>query len=89
MQINCCACFVTAAINVSKVTVNIPPSADDVISFVIDLLDDEIVEPTDFYQLTIVNISDPDVMLGSINASFIIVNDDDEVAEIEGTCLTK
>ena len=74
-------CFATAAINVTKVIVNIPPSADDLIPLVINLLDDDIFEPTDFYQLTIVNISDRNVMLGSINASFIIVNDDDKVAE--------
>ena len=73
--------FVTAAINVTKVIVNIPPSADDVIPFTLDLLDDNIVEPIDFYRLTITNISDPNVTLGTINSSFIIVNDDDEITE--------
>jgi len=82
-----CAYFVTAAINVSKVIVNIPPSADNVIPLVIDLLDDDIVEPTDSYQLTIVNISDPDVMLGRRSTSFIIVNDDDKVEGIKCACV--
>ena len=59
--------------------VSIPPSADDIIPVTLNLLDDNIVEPTDLYQLTIVNISDPNVTLGSINASLIIVNDDDVV----------
>ena len=62
--------------------VNIPPSANDLIPLKLNLLDDDIVEPTDLYQLTIVNISDPNVMLGRSSTSFIIVNDDDEVEGI-------
>ena len=67
----------TAAINVTKVIVDISPSDDDVISVVLNLQDDSIVEPTDFYQLTIVNVSDPNVVVGDMNTSSIIVNDDD------------
>ena len=68
----------TAAINVNKVTVDISPSDDDVIPVVLDLQDDSIVEPTDFYQLVIVNTTDPNVVVGEANFTFIIVNDDDD-----------
>ena len=72
----------TAAVNVTKVTVNISPSDDDVIPVVLDLQDDSIVEPTDFYQLVIVNISDPNVLVGEVNTTIIIVNDDDDIGKI-------
>ena len=62
----------------TKVTVDISPSDDDIIPVVLDLQDDSIVEPTDFYQLAIVNISDPNVVVGTKNTTFIIVNDDDD-----------
>ena len=68
----------TAAINVTKVIVDISPSDDDVIPVVLNLQDDSIVEPMNFYQLTIVNVSDPNVVVGEMNTSFIIVNDDDD-----------
>ena len=78
----CCVLYYslwTAAINnVTKVTVDISPSDDAVIPVVLDLQDDSIVEPTDFYQLVIINISDPNVMVGEKNTTFIIVNDDDD-----------
>ena len=61
----------------TKVTVDISPSDNDVIPVVLDLQDDSIVEPTDFYQLKIVNVSDPSVEVGEVNTTFIIVNDDD------------
>ena len=61
----------------TKVTVDISPSDNDVIPVVLDLQDDSIVEPTDFYQLVIVNISDPNIVVGE-NATFIIINDDDD-----------
>ena len=70
--------FCIAAINVTKVTVDISPSDDDIIPVVLDLQDDSIVEPTNFYQLAIVNISDPNVVVGTKNTTFIIVNDDDD-----------
>ena len=70
-------CLSTAAINVTKVTVDISPSDDDVIPVVLDLQDDSIFEPTDIYQLMIVNMSDPSVAVGERNTLFIIVNDDD------------
>ena len=66
----------------TKVTVDISPSDDDVIPVVLDLQDDSIVEPTDFYQLKIVNISDPSVLMGEVNTTFIVVNDDDDVGKI-------
>ena len=72
----------TAAINVTKVTEDISPSDDDVIPVVLDLQDDSIVEPTDFYQLIIVNISDPNVLVGEVNTTIIIVNDDDDIGKI-------
>ena len=59
-------------------TVEISPSDDDVIPVVLDLQDDSIVEPTDFYQVMIVNTSNPNVAVGEINTVFIIVIDDDE-----------
>ena len=61
----------------TKVTVDISPSDDDVTPVVLDLQDDSIVEPTDFYQLKIVNVSDSSVEVGEVNTTFIIVNDDD------------
>ena len=66
----------------TKVTVDISPSDDDVIPVVLNLQDDSIVEPTDFYQLMIVNISDSSVVVGAVNTTFIIVNDDDDVGKI-------
>ena len=66
----------------TKVTVDISPSDDDVIPVVLDLQDDSIVEPTDFYQLIIVNVSDSSVVVGAVNTTFIIVNDDDDVGKI-------
>ena len=56
---------------------DISPSDDDVIPVVLDLQDDSIVEPTDFYQVTIVTISDPNGVVGEKNTTFIIINDDD------------
>ena len=63
-------------------TVDISPSDDDVIPVVLNLQDDSIVEPTDFYQLTIVNVSDRNVVVGDMNTSFIIVSDDDDDGKI-------
>ena len=74
-----CIHYFVAAINIVKAVVNISPSDDDVIPLVVDLQDDNIVEPTDFYQLTIVSVSDPNVVVGVVNTSFVIVNDDDEL----------
>ena len=68
----------TAAINVTKVTVDISPSDDDVIPVVLDLQDDSIVEPTDFYQVIIINTTDPNVVVGVASITFIIVTDDDD-----------
>ena len=62
----------------TKVTLDISPSDDDVIPVVLDLQDDSTVEPTDFYLLTIVNISDPNVVVGEENTTLIIINNDDD-----------
>ena len=62
-----------------KVTVTVTPTDDVVIPVEFELQDDDIVEPVDFYQLTIVNVSDPNVMIGDFNTTIIIVNDDDEI----------
>ena len=66
-----------AAINVTKAIVNIGPLDDDVTPILFKLQDDDDVEPSDFYQLTIVNVSDPNVIVGDLNITFIIVQDDD------------
>ena len=73
----------TAAINVTKVTVDISPSDDPIIPVVLDLQDDSIIEPTDFYQVAIINTSDPNVVVGEPNMTFIIVNDDDDIGKIQ------
>ena len=75
-------CISTAAINITKVTVNISPSDDAVIPVVLDLQDDNIVEPMDLYQVMIVNISDPNVAVGENNTVLIVINDDDEDGKI-------
>ena len=75
-------CISTAAINVTKVTVDISPSDDAVIPVVLDLQDDNIVEPMDLYQVMIVNISDPNVAVGENNTVLIVINDDDEDGKI-------
>ena len=77
----------TAAINETKVIVDISPSDDGVIPVVLNLQDDSIVEPTDVYLLTIVNVSDPNVVVGEMNTLSITVNDDDE--EESEMCMTK
>ena len=57
--------------------VTVLPSDGQVISVVLQLEDDTIIEPTDLYQLTIVNFSDHRAVAGDINTSYVIVNDDD------------
>ena len=60
---------------------NIQPSADDLIPLVLYLQDDNMVESTNFYQLTIDNVSDSNVIVGNINTLLVIVNDDDKVVD--------
>ena len=67
----------TAAIEVVKALVNILPFGDPVIPVVLELSDDNEIEPMDIYQLMIVNFSDPRVVAGDMDTSYIIVNDDD------------
>ena len=66
----------------TKVTVDISPSDNDVIPVVLELQDDSIVEPMNLYQVMIVNTSDPNVVVGEINTVFVVVNDDDEDGKI-------
>ena len=68
---------ITAAIEVTTVLVNVLPSDGHVISVVLPLEDDAIIEPTDLYQLMIVNFSDPRAVAGDVDTSYVIVNDDD------------
>ena len=60
-----------------RVLVYVAPFGDHVIPVVLQLEDDTIIEPTDLYQLLIVNFSDPDAIAGDVNPSYVIVNDDD------------
>ena len=39
--------------------------------------DDKEIEPMDIYQLMIVNFSDPRAVVGDMDTTYIIVNDDD------------
>ena len=71
--------------------VNIVPFGDHVIPVVFELEDDnKIIEPMEFYHLTIVNISDPSAVAGDVNTTYIIVHDDDDsgkvVIESEADC---
>ena len=71
-------CLSTAAITVTEVSVNVSLSGDHIIPVVLQLKDDRRIESKDFYQLTIVNFSDPrSVAAGNMSTSYIIVNDDD------------
>ena len=60
---------------------NIPPSNEGLIPLVLNLQDDSIIEPVNFYQLTIVNVSDPNVTVGNMNTAYITVNDDEPVGK--------
>ena len=64
--------------------VNIVPFGDHVIPVVFELEDDKIIEPMEFYHLTIVNISDPSAVVGDVNTTYIIVHDDDKAAISDG-----
>jgi len=66
-----------AAIGMVKVLVNIPPLSDEIIPVVFHLVDDDKIEPMDIYQLMIVNFSDPRAVVGDVDTTYIIVNDDD------------
>ena len=61
-----------------RVLVFVVPFGDNVIPVVLQLEDDTIIEPTDLYQLTIANFSNPRaVVVGDMSTSYIIVKDDD------------
>ena len=57
--------------------VTVLPSDGHVIPVGLQLEDDTIIEPTDLYQLMIVELSDPRAVIGDINTIYVIVNDDD------------
>ena len=71
--------FLAPAINVTNLMVTIPLIADGAIPLRIELLDDEIAEPLEFYELTLEldDTSDTSIKLGSTDTTFIIVEDDD------------
>ena len=69
--------FYAAAIKVVKALVNVLSFGDNVIPVVLELVDDNEIEPMDIYQLMIVNFSDPRAVAGDMDTSYIIVNDDD------------
>jgi len=59
--------------------INIPALSDGIIPVRIELLDDNIVEPSELYRLTL-GLADPtdsSVKLGDINTTYIMVQDDD------------
>ena len=60
-----------------RVLVYVAPFGDRIIPVVLQLEDDAIIEPTDLYQLMIVNFSDPRAVAGDVNTSYVIINDDD------------
>ena len=60
-----------------RVLVYVAPFGDHVIPVVLQLEDDTIIEPTDLYQLMIVNFSVPRAVAGDVDTSYLIVNDDD------------
>ena len=61
-----------------RLLVFVAPFGDNVIPVVLQLEDDTIIEPTDLYQLTIANFSNPRaVVVGDMSTSYIIVKDDD------------
>ena len=61
-------------------------SDEAVIPVVLDLQDDNIVEPMDLYQLMIVNISDSNVVVGKRNNLFIVIYDDDVEGKDANMC---
>ena len=77
LSLNVSVYYITAAVEVTTVLVRILPSHGHVIPVVIQLEDDTIIEPTDLYQLIIVNLSDLRAVIGDVNTSYVIVNDDD------------
>ena len=60
-----------------RVLVFVAPFGDNVIPVVLQLEDDTIIEPTDLYQLMIVNFTDHRAVIGDLSTSYVIVNDDD------------
>ena len=75
-----CFVYITAAVEVTTVLVKVLPSDGHgiVIPVVLQLEDDKIIEPTDLYQLMIVNFSDPRAVAGDVSISYVIINDDDD-----------
>ena len=75
-------CFIVIsapAIRVSSLMINIPALFDGIIPIRIELLDDSIVEPLEFYELMLglADNIDSSVKLGNTNMTYIVVADDD------------
>jgi len=64
--------------------VTIPSIVDRIIPVRIELLDDDIVEPLEFYELTLEldDTSDTSIKLGETNTTLIFVEDDDSKENI-------
>ena len=71
--------FSAPAIRISSLMINIPALFDGIIPIRIELLDDNIVEPLEFYELILglVETNDSSVKLGDISATIFVVADDD------------
>ena len=70
-------CLFTAAIKVVKVEVTVLPSGGHVILVMLKPANDRKIEAVDIYQLMMVNFSDPRAVVGDVDTTYIIVNDDD------------
>ena len=73
----CIYILFTVAIHIGEVLVTISPFDDDVKPVFLTLEDDKEIEPMDIYQLMVVNFSDPRVVVGDVDTTYIIIIDDD------------
>jgi len=71
--------FPAPVINVTSLMITLPLMVDGPIPVRIELFDDSIVEPLEFYELILEldDASDTSVKLGDTNSTFIVVEDDD------------
>ena len=76
--------FPAPVINITSLMVTIPLIIDGPIPVRIELLDDDIVEPLEFYELTLEldDTSDTSIKLGETNTTLIFVEDDDSKENI-------
>ena len=73
----CIYILFTVSIHIGEVLVTISPFDDDVKPVFLTLEDDKEIEPMDIYQLMVVNFSDPRVVVGDVDTTYIIIIDDD------------